>query len=67
MKVSKNYDRGRKITSIKQVQVAAENKEALWTRQWGVKAAAVLLSQSVRNLQRLIDRDNVYRIVKRYR
>jgi hypothetical protein len=66
MKVSKNCDKGEKIETIVELQNLVKNKKAVYNGKLKkVQPASVIISQSVRNVQSLIDNNKLFKIIKR--
>lgn len=63
-KVSKNCIKGELITSANDINRLALEKRSIYTKNWGVKPAAILLGMPFRIVIDLIDRKMLFTAIK---
>lgn len=65
MKISKNFDRGIKITSVEELYNIAIARGSVWNSTWGIKAARAICNMPFWTLKKAILKGSIYRTVKR--
>lgn len=65
-KISKNCYKGELITNPNEIYRLAIEKKSVYTPNWGVKPAAVLLSMQFRIIMRLINDKKLWYTVKQH-
>ena len=63
-KISKNYYKGDLIKNTEELIILAEQKKSIYTKNWGIKPASVIINMSFKIVIHLLNSNLLYNIIK---
>lgn len=64
MQISKNFNRGSKITDVNEIYTIALARGSVYHPVWGIKAARAICNQQLWVLMKMIKKGHLYRTVR---